>query len=306
MKHKFYFLFVILLFMSCENNNPIELEVVNLLDVTVDGVTYKVFNEYVGGNENCNSLYISTYYYEKDKIQFRLKFDIKKNGELKSIWYEEYDLTSNVSLLKIFLTPNFNPLSTFNIDNFEYNSLNNNIKFDFSGIVFLENQTHISRELLGSVDIKSFKSISCSIANTEIEYFSEDINLNSYHNYITEYSDQTQLHRYFSNNGYMLDINIEQSFWNFPVGTSFGFEETSTQNKISIYQYVGSLVANQSPAYNPQEWKRYDTRGNFIIDEKTYENGYKKIVGKVNMEVIENNEIIYIISGLKFSTGNFE
>ncbi len=303
------FLLFIILF-SCEkDDNSAPIEIINSLDVSVNGTSYKLINENIGGNENCDALYISTFYYEKDKIQFRLKFDIKKNGELKQVWYDEYDRSPNApspQLLKIFLTPNFNPLSTFSIENFEYNPLNNNIKFDFSGTVFLENQNHISRELSGSIGIKSFNSVNCSVVNTGIEYFSENINLNSYHNYRTKYNNQTQLHRYFSNNGYRLEINIEQDFWNFPVGTAFEFEETSVQNKVSFYKYIGNLTANQNPTLNLNEWKNYDTRGNFIIEEKIYENGHKKIVGKINMEVLENNETNYTISGLKFSTGSFE
>lgn len=310
MKYKFLIgLLIFSLFLSCEkDDNPIVYtEIANSLDVSIDGTLYQVINENIGGNENCSKLFISTYYYEKDKIQFRLKFEIKKNGELCSVWYDEYDKTLvSPQQLKIFLTPNFNPLSTFSIENFEYNPLDNNVKFDFSGTVFLENQNNITRELSGSIDIKSFHSVNCSVMNSEIDYFSEELKLNSYHSYRTKYANQTQLHRYFINNGHRIDINIEQDFWDFPIGTNFDFEETSVQNNVTFYKYIGDLIANQNPTLNPNEWKNYDTRGNFIIEDKIYENGYKKIIGKINMEVLDTDNIIYTISNLKFSTGSFE
>lgn len=304
---KSYLLLLLLLLASSCNNDDLEDEVIiiNSMNVNVDGEDYYAINENVGGNENCGNLYVSTGYHKENERQFHLSIGISNTGQLLSVLYEEYGNPDTSEPTKIFLTPNYNPLATFNISDFNYDVISGDLSFRFYGTVFFEQENNLTRELSGNINIKSLSSIDCSVAKARISYFSENLNLFSYRNSITEYSNYTQLHKFYSNNGYILDINTNQDFWNLPLGTIL-FNENSTQNKVFLMKKQDDFISNQLATINEHTWLEYDTRGEIIIENKFSENGYKIIIGKLNLELLENGDLIHTLNGIDFRTRSLQ
>lgn len=292
---------------SCENEEfQAEQVIENEANITIDGFEYKSINELIGGNENCDNLYINTSYFDKNKIDFTLKISVSKNGNLLGVWYEEYILPSNTpQLKKIFLTPNFNPLSTFHISNFNYNSQNGEVEFNFYGIVFLESDNVIQRNISGAIKIKSLKSIACSVAKTGLNYNSENLNLYSYFNSSSKYFDFTQAHNFFSNNGFFITLRSQSDLWFYPIG-EINFNENNLYDRVEFKEAIGPIIASQFQQFNLQQWKEYETSGKIVIEEKYVEKNQKLIRGKINLYVKYNGVEVYNLNNIQFKTISFE
>lgn len=300
----YWFLFFLV---SCEKQEfEAEQVIENKANIAIDGFEYKSINEFIGGNENCEDLYLSASYYDKDKIDFTLKINVSRNGNLLGVRYEEYILPSNTpQLKKIFLTPNFNPLSTFNISNFNYNSQNGEVEFNFFGIVFLESNNDIQRNISGTIKIKSLKSIECSVAKTGLYYNSENFNLYSFFNSSSKYFGLTQTHSFFSNNGFLVILKTHSDLWFYPIG-EINFNENNLNDRVEFKEAIGPIIANQFSTINQQQWKEYETSGKIIIEEKYIEKNQKLIRGKINLFVKYNGVEVYNLNDVQFKTISFE
>lgn len=296
-------------FFSCnpENLSPEpEVQIVNKMLVDVNGESFEVINENISGNENCDKLYINTYYHDKDKIQFRVEFELSKTGQLLRVWYDEYTLpVLSGELARIYLTPNFNPTRTFEISQFYYNEETGEVRFKFQGTVFWEDNNSVTKELAGQIDINALPSMACSTIRSGISYFSEHFHLFSLtHNFIQS-NDGTQRHRYFTNNGYILELHTDDDFWNIPLGT-LDFDEKSHTNKITFQKQEGHIVANQLSHLDQYDWIDYQTSGQIIIEDKLIENNDKLITGKLNLTYRNEFGILTTLEGINFRTGSFE
>ncbi len=294
-------------FFSCINDDKvIEPVIANQLNINVDGTEYESINEKIGGNENCDILFINASYYDKNKIDFTIKFDISKEGKLIKVWYEEYKLPLISSQVKkIFLTPNFNPTSTFDVSNFNYDPSTGQVKFNFNGTLYFESDNNAVRNVSGEIEIKSLKSIDCNIAKTGLNYYSNDLNLFSFHNMRIKYINQTQLHRFFSNNGYNIDIYLMGDLWLYPLGEII-FNENDFTNKVEFNKAVGPIIADQIQLISGQQWKNFETSGKIIIGTKYFEKNQKVISGKLNLLIKDNGNIVYKLNGIEFKTSSFE
>ena len=307
-KHIEIFLVVIISFLCSCSKEEIsnELIVKNELNIEVNGTQYKSINEKIGGNENCDKLFINASYFDKNKIDFTIKFEISKSGQLLKVWYEEYILPNNsIQVKKIFLSPNFRPLSTFAITNFSYNNLSGEVKFNFAGIVFLENNINTSKNIEGNIKIESLKSVTCSISKTGLTFESPNLNLYSFYNSRIQFSNLTQQHQFFSNNGYKIYVNTISDLWNYELG-EIVFSENANINNVEFAKAIGPIFADQIQNINQQQWTVYQTSGKIILLSKTIENNEKVITGKLNLKITENNVTIYELNGIDFKTGSFE
>jgi hypothetical protein len=303
MKKKILFLLSLVLIISCSKSKD-EVTVDNSILLNIDNVPYKIINENVGGNENCNYVYVSSGFKVNDRIKFYLNFTFLKNGELSRIRYDELDVNQG-GVSKIFFTPDFNPVSAIVIKNYVYEPNENYISFEFEGTVYEENKVSNIRHISGKVEVKNLKRISCGVQLSKIEFENSELKF-----YTTNYirssnslsSDQT--HTYLSNNGFKLKLKSSDDFWNLPLST-ISFNEMSSNNKIEFEQYIGQLVAGQLLNYNNiVDWKVFETRGNFTIEQKVIENGGKTIKGKINIEVLFQGNLIYTINNMNYSTGS--
>ena len=269
---------------SC-NNDDVGPVIDNQMNIDVDGEAYASINEKIGGNENCNQLYVSTSYYDENKIYFTVDFSFSKEGQLMRVMYGEYTLPMTTSQIKkIFVTPNFNPLSTFDISEFYYNANTGEVKFNFAGTVYYESDNKVVRNISGEIKIKSLRTTECIVSNTGLSYSSNDLNLFSISNNRTKYSDETQTHRFFSNNGYVVYMHLSGDLWNYPVG-EIEFNEEDLQDKVVFTKAVGAIAADQLQNINSQIWKIYATSGKIIVENKYVEYNQKVISGKLLLTI---------------------
>jgi hypothetical protein len=308
-KLKYLILFVYLTgFISCTNDDEIiqeQIELINRSSITLNGVEYETINDINSGNENCDNLYVKASFYKKDDIDIRLEINLSKDGQLHSVNYGEYKLPIvGVTILKTFLTPNFYPLKTFSISNFNYNEDTGELSFSFNGTVYFEQDNNVMRTISGSIYNKNFRSIDCSIVKTGLEFKSLDFELHNFHSYRTKFANNTQQHRYFTNNGHIFDINVQDDFWNLPMG-EIVFTQNSSQNNVRIMKQLGNVIANQGPNIAHHQWMNYNTQGKIYIENKEIINGTKKISGKIDLQMIENGNIVRTLNGIKFSTLSF-
>jgi hypothetical protein len=299
---------VLLSFASCNSSDDAEeIVVANLAKVTIDGTSYQSINERVVGNENCNSVYVGALYYDENNIRFYLRFEFLKNGELKRVWYEESLLPSSIlDSGQIFLTPNFNAVSTFAIENFVYREFDNYISFDFEGKVFLENDENKVREISGTIESKSLIQVYCATTEYSMVLNDASFKFNSLYYSGTKFPDTSeQIHRYISNNGWIAEMKIEEDFWNLG-SDEFTFDENS-DNRVEMSHYIGPILANQIPLVNPDQWQIYQTRGSFKIEGRTViDNLYKEVYGTISMEVLLNDVVVYKVQGMKFTAPSLE
>lgn len=303
--YNYFLIFFFPIFISCnEDDLNKELIIESSMSVSVDEVSYTLINENIGGNENCDRLLVSSYFYDENSIYFRLNIRVSTSGDLLHVWYDERDYTSNTpNLIKVFLTPNFNPLRSFSIANFEYDDFSGYLAFDFSGTLFQENFNSVERELVGSVEINQHKTINCEISNRNIRYYSSDLNLFGFFHSGTQFSDNSQLHRFFTNNGFIVELNLAQDLWQTPLG-ELPFNESSVTNNIHLFEQQGEIIASQTRITSQHEWKQYSTSGTIIIEDKMVENNERVIVGRVNMTASDNGEVIYEIQDLEYRTAS--
>lgn len=307
---KTLFLLPLFLLTSCTNDEEkttiAENIIENETDININGIDYKSTNKNVDGNENCDMLFFSASYNDESKIKFNINFQLSKEGELLKVWYGEYDpklLTPQI--MKIFLTPNFRPKSTFNISNFSRNYETGEVKFDFEGTLFLESNNNVTRNIDGKIKFTSLESINCTTTKTGLSYDSQNFKLLSFYNNSVKFEDEKQYHNFFLNNGYLITLSLSKDLWNNEL-TEIPFTETDLIDRADFRKAIGPIIANQNLNIDQQEWENYQTSGKIILLNKSTEKYGKVITGKLNLIVKNNNQIIYELNGIDFKTGSFE
>lgn len=224
---------------------------------------------------------------------FRLSLD--KNGNLLGLWYKDYTHPNNE-----YYSPYFTPISTLNIENFQFIE-NQILKFKINGQIFKQTNNLFaipeSVNIDAEIEIKDFGICTCST------FFSNISNNNDliFHN-ITKRKQGNDI-KYFAhtNNGYQIEFtNFSQSLKNMPLGV-YSFDENSTSHRIDFRKFIGTPRAF-TLSIIPQEWLKYETSGSFEIIEKINING--QIVAKVKFNFIakENGITIYEINNAILET----
>lgn len=293
------------LLVGCSKDEPITVS--RYLNLQVNGKEYEVINENIGGNENCQMMYIHSYVKTNEKTLFKINFKIGTRGNLVMVRFIDFDPPSQSShSSEIYLTPNYNPVSTFEITNFVFKEENNYVYFDFDGTVFYEHNNDQKIDLSGNIELKDFQSIACEVPQIGCYYLSDDLMLISHDYTFSEYEDNTQQHIFFTNSGYTLIIDLDQDLWESPIGT-LNFDVESTQIRISLKKYIGETKATLSIDYNSDDWITYETRGSFTIEEKYVDNESNKIIsGIISMDVLENEMVLHSIDAMSFKTKGLE
>lgn len=296
------FIFLVIL-SSCETDNEeiAPVEVINNASITVDGKQTEFINEAIWGNTNCDFISVGISNYFEDDEGYTIKFNIGKDGGLRSVKYRERLPAATTGNIYYFLTPSFNPVSSMIISNFSYDEIRNDIYFEFSGRIYREDDNSIIREVQGTVDVKNHLNIACDIDMPLIDmtYNSGSFSFNSFFHSRSIFSNGIQRHRFFSNNGYRIELISDQNIGDFPIG-NYALTENSTSLFLDLYQYSGVLLATQSPTIVDLDWTKYKTRGNLIISERIETSQEMRIKGHLNIEVLDQNQVIYTIDGMDF------
>lgn len=299
-------LLTLMTIISCNSDEAVnEVPVTKSSTVIINGTSFQTVNESIGGNTNCNSIYVSTSFQGVDDIRFNLRFEFLKNGELKRVWYDEILLSPGSSnVAQIFLTPNFNPISTFSIENFVYNESENSVAFDFEGTVFLENNVNTFREISGRLENTDLEITDCNNINYSMDFTGDAFQFHTVNYLAIKYSTDEQQHRYLSNNGFMMEIKTDNDLWDFE-NTTYTFDENSA-NRINIFRYSGPLAADQIQSVLTENWQLYSSRGTFTVDEKVIsQNGFKIVSGKINIEILLDDEVLYTVSDIQYTATSF-
>ncbi len=306
----FNHLFYLLIFLAFSCTDIEEIEKLSPSEFVIDGLKTEFLDKHVSATNSCNG-HVVTAYLLKNKIETVIHFSLLKNGQLSKIEFTELDLGKDKIISKYFFTPDYVPKSTFNVTDFVYNENSKELSFSYEGTLFQNNDNKITKTLKGIIKTSSNTNSNCSIHVCKILFSSIEFNFNSIsYNKVkrTYFNDTMEMHNhnYFSNDGYKLEILSEKDLWNLSIG-EYVFEPTST-TKVSLTKYKGPLVVAQGGAwYDKSEWLEYETRGKITIVKKTKEQlFYKNIVGKIDMEIIHDNKVIYTIKDMEFNAGSFE
>lgn len=304
LRFKIFSIVSILFSLSCGTDDTVLNPVIeSKMEINVDGIEYTSINEEVYGSENCQKLYVNANYYKKNVINLSVYFTLSKDGNLLGVRYEERPISGS-GIIKIFLTPNFNPLSSFNISNFHYNPTTGEVSFNFNGTVFYENDNDVAKSISGKYKIHTLKNIECTVPDTGIYYDGEDIKLASYTHDITRYNNQAQEHRFFSNNGFAIYLHLTKDLSLYPSGEII-FNENDTIDSVAFKQIIGPIIANQMQNCKDHEWKEYETSGNIQIENTYIEKGEKMVSGTLNILVKDHEHVVYALNGIEFKTLSF-
>jgi len=300
----------VLILVSCsENDDSILTEANREMTLNIDGELFE-FKEnepyaVLGGNTNCNKIFFNTLL--SNDLALRFNIELLKNGQLVDA--KIIQLTPESPHFIYYLTEDFKPKSSFEISNFNFDPLSNDIEFDFDGTLFREDDESFNDKKIvnGSVRLKSYTDVDCSEKFLDyIEYKTETFEFFSTRaTHGTNSENPYHKHVFWSNNGHLLRIIGERDFWDMPIGT-YDFDENSSINKVFLSRYLGPTKATLERDYNEEEWEALETIGNFTIDQKL-EDGYaKRIEGSITMEVFSNGQFLFSVENMKFKTGSFE
>ncbi len=307
--HKTLFILVLILtFLSCDKNNDDSnnQEITRRVSLTLDGTAYEISDSndgyIISGNTNCQEIYINIEIDNNDTF-YELEFTLLKNGAIKRV-----SCLERPSYIW-HLTPNFDVKSAIEITNFQYDETNNDVKFNFNGVLYKENEgnTNNIKEISGSFDLGSFRRIDCSVPFfQDISFSSNEFEFNTIQSRMTEnLITLKQDHEFYSNNGYKLTIKTNDDLWNFPVGT-YNFNENSIDNYIELKKYMGDIIATQTLDEFAEEWVDYQVNGSFTVDVKETVDSSKMITGTMNFEVLQGSEQLFQVSNLLYTTGSFD
>ena len=214
-KKNLFIAVTLLLIASCSSNEDAVINEVSRANLTVDNNFANVPENGINGNSNCNLIYLELSGNATNNIKgYKLNFQISKSGDLERVKYYEYN--NPLGTITLFLTPNFNILSKFKIENFKYDETAGRLEFDFAGTVFQDENINNNRKIAGKVKVLNFKTTECSIGRSFLTHSSNELDLHSFTTVLTKFNFNTnQIHRFYLNNGYKIYMKFSSDLWNY-------------------------------------------------------------------------------------------
>lgn len=314
---RYGFILMLFLFIGCaeETDSDLAIESKREMKLTIDNELFEINEnrepfQYLNGNTNCNTIFINTYIQSyQDGTYARLEFDFNKRGHLKAASLLESQKEGGP--YKHFFSAVFNPKKYLEISDFIYDSTTNDISFSFEGKLFRHElgTSDTLRTLSGHISMPSLIDVECSYQPNQryIDYQSDDFEFFSIWSSVNQ-NDQTLNHEYNyrSDLGFKLEILSQNDLWDYAEGTSFQFDSNSFTNKINLYEYVGHPMTSRNNGISDNYWQKFNTSGSFEIIEKIEENSRKIIIGKLDMDVFFEEDYMFTIQDMQFSTESYE
>lgn len=308
------FLILISLISCSKDDEIIQEEIVNedvngLIEFKIDGKTYKSINKGLGftllGTNYQGSASISLKNGNIAAYLYDLKYVFTEGGQLLSFELEETKYNADNNILKIFKTPTYKPLNSFQISKFEINETSKKIAIEFSGIINSTTNSQESRIIEGKI-FQSYGSMSpwgrdyCYIkSNNGISNY-----LSSYYQVLNNGSGNQNID-YVSGDGRNISIQLNQPLTNF---VNLSFDENSTNNKVIYRKAISPYIINDNylgSLHNQQQWQNFRTSGNLVVTNiynGTKPGGGIHVKGIVNLTVKDQNNNIIEIMELEFVT----
>jgi hypothetical protein len=300
------------LLIGCKKDE--NLSFTKLLALTVDNQSYTLVNEVVFSNENCESLFVSASFTNAEKRKFRINFHVKKTGALTQASIDVYPEISGV--IEVLATPTFNPRSIFSISNFKYDATSKYLYFDFEGEVMKENlrqdRLDVPQErkfMKGKVEIKDVKTSDCSIdAFSKLNFSTDDLQFLTYLTYANIQTNPIVPNRFkssiYADNGFKISFVNNDNFGDLPLGT-YTFDENTVENVIKFEKYIGIPYYSQTGRIREQDWKVYQTAGNYTIKEQLKVGITKVTKGLLNVKVSDSDTLQYQLIDIPYELTSF-
>lgn len=310
------FLILISLISCSKDDDIIQEEIVNekvneLIELKIDGKTHKSINNGLGftllGTNYQGSASISVKNGNITESFYGLKYVFSEGGQLISFELEETKYNAGNNILKIFKTPTYKPLNSFQISKFEINETSKKIAIEFSGVLNSTTNSQDSRIIEGKIfhsygvmspwgrDYCYMKS-SNGTSNYSSSYFQVGGN-----------GSGNQNIDYVSDDGRNISIQLSQPLTNF---TNLSFDENSTTNKVIYRKALSPFIINDrdlGSVHSQQQWQSFRTSGNLVVTNiyiGTKPGGGIHVKGIINLTVKDQNNNIIEIIDLEFVTNN--
>lgn len=297
-------LLIITIFLSCISfacqQNKSEVMPTSFMELSIDNQKLILpKNDYqTGGNENCNTLFITGKYYDKvSGLNFSLEFQLNKNGAIKDVRLYDFDDNN-----KTYNAADFKRSETINISNFNYDIEKKSLYFEFDGQLIQIGKPNNLKPIQGKVKFENLNSIPCSFFPSEL-----NAKMNSKELHITYDSKRTDYvttdYYFYTNNGFRIKISTKTKLQDLEL-SNYAFNKDSDL-KITLHKYIGEIKATQPLLFVENEWIKYDCEGNINITSQV-NTPFKHTVGSFNINAKDNNgNIIYEIVTNEFKISNF-
>lgn len=289
---------------SCETDDEIVEVITNRAVVSINGIATEPINGLVSGNSNCDNIFLTIYNQAEGFHKTVLEIDLRRDGTLAKISY--YEQVRNETTQRFertyYYPPFYDLLSTITISNFSFDEITKNVYFEFEGTLYNERDDSQSIEIDGLIDMKNLYDAPCSIeVLTSLDYNSDEFSFNSIFWSRGSSSNSPLTHSFRSNNGFQARFVTDPNIGDLSVGT-YLLPENSNTNYFELSEYNGPLHATQTPnRFDDTDWINYATRGSFTITDKIIVDTFNtKIIGYFDIEVLDQNQVIYTIDKMDF------
>lgn len=296
------------LFISCSKDENIPEVVTNSLALKIDNQDLKITNQSISSNENCNGVFASCRYETKDDVGFRIEFRLNKNGALRNITLFDYRNKNSQ-----FESADFNPKGLMEISNFSYDEKINFLYFDFKGELLEQSDDYAldidkkRKHIEGSITIEEVKNTACTSFISDLNFKATDLNFFSNlarENFDSSLKINPYQYWFYSDNGYKTTIKSNKDLWNLDKRT-YTFDQNNDENRIDFEQYIANFRSTQLLAYQPKDWKKFQTSGHYTIIEHIIINGVKITKGVMGLQVYDNGVLLHTITDGKFEVASF-
>ncbi|WP_339887013.1 hypothetical protein [uncultured Flavobacterium sp.] len=303
---------------SCSKDEEIlQNEIVNeenideLIEFTIDGITYKSVNNDLG------FMILMTDYQgtarhtvnqgQTPTINYNFNYKFTQGGALLFFELEETIYTESQNILKKFKTPTYKPLNAFQINKFEYDETTNKVTIEFSGTLNSNTNSLESRQIEGKIiqNLGVGQPWGRDYCYLKSNGGTLDV-LSSYYQVWGNGSGNQNIN-YVTGDGYNISIQLDQPLINY---NNLTFNENSTINRVLFKKALSPYLINDADlgsVYSQQVWEEYKTSGNLIVTDVYIGNkpgGGLHIKGLINLTVLDDNNNVLDILELEFVTIN--
>lgn len=304
MKNIYFILLLITFVFSCSKSEDTE---INLSKIVIGDEEFILEDDSSISNENCESIFVNIGYQSSLDAGFRIYFSFSKNGAIRNISlfnYREFN--------KCYESADFIPTEILSIKNFSYNPELNYLHFEFQGELVEVNPNYNEIDNMMAKKYIKGEFTTHQLIKTNCTSLESKINFDSNIKFLTSHSQSTRItdasninfyeYKFYSDNGLNINFQSLTDFWDLPNGSQYNFDENSFQNRIEFKKYIGNIRATQRLWIRSIDWKNFQTQGNFIIQNHSVINGKKKVEGLFNLNIFDDNQLLYTINNIKFET----
>ncbi len=275
-----------LLFLGCKKEAPVAEPLLEEVpdglkaSLNIDGHEFKSLDSWTGGNENCNTLHV-TLVFPSEEGKIRVIFTLSKNGQVNRVAINKPIDSSGDRIY--YFSDHFNPSRSFQILDFDYNSQDQSLSFNYEGTIYKEFQEEDSLFISGAVELDSFVFVDCSFVPSYLTIPFSPVPLNPFDTYSRiDHTNGKYLAFFIYNNGHYVNLWLDEDPYLLGLG-SHHFTASSSGDRVDMFHYTGDIVARQVASIHADDWEQYETSGEIIILDKIFHDNVLYIEGELNL-----------------------